>query len=359
MKYVKHMKTTSAFAVIGGILSLMFNACGTQPGEGKEEVSSSNAVPVDGRIIQGEKFNHEFVVAGKLTAEKIVTITAERSRKITSVFVKEGQHVSVGTLLFKLDDADLQAELKQYTLQLRLAQINEKRLKELLQHEAAMQQDYDQISTQVNVLEAQIQKIQSELAKCTIQAPFDGTIGLVDVFKGTFVSPGQPLATLVDSRNMKVDFHIPEKYIGFLKAGTAIQFTVESDTTVYKAAVTAEDAQLDNQTRTLLMRAVFANGTQRVLPGQSAKIFLNLDRHDHAIKVPNASLLASAEGYSVFLVRNGKAHQQAVKLGERQTDNTRILSGVQAGDTLVVSNMLRLAEGTPVQLILSTKTNHN
>ncbi|MND93825.1 Multidrug efflux pump subunit AcrA precursor [compost metagenome] len=214
-----------------------------------------------------------------------------------------------------------------------------------------MQQDYDQVFTNLKVLEAQIKQIKVTIDKTAIRAPFNGRIGIVNIYRGALVSPGTALTTIEDNSQVKVDFSIPEKYTSTVNIGDAIGFTVESTAKPYQAKVIAREASVDNTTRSLLVRAVSDNPNKELLPGQSARLKVRLNSSANAIMIPNQALIPSSQGYSVFVSQGGKAIIKPVEIGQRDAYSVHITKGLKAGDTLIVSNMLRLAPGSQVQLV--------
>jgi membrane fusion protein (multidrug efflux system) len=308
-------------------------------------------VPVDGQVLHSESLNEEMTVSGTLMANQEVSISSELNRKVVAVYAKEGKFVNAGAILFKLDDADLIAELEQLKQQEKLVLLNERRLKELIDNEAAIQQDYDQAFTNLKVLQAKIEQLKVTLSKTSIRAPFSGNLGIVNVHTGAYVTPGSPLAVLTDNSHLKIDFAIPEKHANTLKTGDEVQYNVESNDKIYKAKIVAHDAGLDQKTRTLLMRAVSNNSSNELLPGQSARLTLRLSDTGNALMVPNQALIPSSQGYSVFVVNNNKASFKSIEVGERNAFSVHVTKGLAPGDTVITSNMLRLAPGSAVQLV--------
>lgn len=318
----------------------------------KEKVEQkSPGIPVDGQVLRSESLNEEMTVSGTLIAFQEVSITSELSRKVISVYAKEGKFVNTGALLFKLDDADLIAELEQLKQQEKLVLLNERRLKDLIDREAAIQQDYDQAFTNLKVLQAKIEQLKVMIAKTSIRAPFSGNLGIVNVYPGTYVTPGSPLALLTDNSRVKIDFAVPEKHANTLKPGDEVQYQVESNEKIYKAKILAHEAGLDQKTRTLLMRAVSSNTSRELLPGQSARLAIRLNTTGNALMVPNQALIPSSQGYSVFVVNAGKADFKSIQVGQRDAFSVHVTSGLASGDTVITSNMLRLTPGSAIQLV--------
>ena len=336
-------------------IALFIQACATQANEpAPKSVAASLAnpgIPTDGYIVQASTFNEEIEITGTLAPNQEVSIASELTRKIVKVHVQEGNSVRAGTLLFQLDDADLQAQLQRLRQQEKLAALNETRMKDLIEHDAAIQQDYDQAITNLKVLEAEIRTLLVTIDKTRIRAPFNGRIGIIRAYPGALVSPSTVLTSIVDDDRLKVEFSVPEKYANLVQLGKTQPFTVESDTTLHSATVIAKESQMDEQTRTLLVRAISPNHRKALVPGQSARIRLALRSADNALKIPSQSLIPSSQGYSVFVAKNGKAEIAEVKIGQRGPYDVQINSGLQPGDTVITSNMLRLTPGTAVNLI--------
>ncbi|MFY0255476.1 efflux RND transporter periplasmic adaptor subunit [Chitinophaga sp. 30R24] len=333
--------------LLAGFITLLA-ACSTAATDKKTPVPAAAipGIPVDAIVLKAQHLTDQMEISGTLAAVQEVNIMSELSRKVTAVYAVEGKQVSAGSLLFTLDDADLQAQLDQYRQQEKLAKINEERLRDLIQNQAAIQQDYDQALTTLRVLQAQIRQLQVNIAKTRIVAPFGGRIGLVNIHPGALVTPGQTLTTLEDKSRVKIDFYIPEKYSSSFRSGAPISFHVESNNKTYEGVIIAEESKLNNDTRTLLLRAISNNAGGELLPGQSARISLHLNEVNDALMAPSQVLIPSSEGYSVFVARNGKAEVVPVKTGERNANTIHITDGLQAGDTLIVSNLLRLSAGT-------------
>ena len=307
--------------------------------------------PVDGVIIQPGTLQEELEVVGTLVANQQVDIVSELTRKVTSVPVKEGSKVRAGTLLFQLDDADLQAQLERLRQEEKLAKLNEDRLKDLISHDAIAQQDYDEASTNLEVLHARVKELQVTISKTRITAPFSGQIGIINVHPGSIVSVNTILTDIEDNSVIKVDFSLPEKYTSLIKTGSKHPFTIASDDRTYTTTVVATAASVNENTRTLQVRATTKNEDGRLIPGQSARLTLALASSAEAISVPSNVLMPTSQGYSVYVSRNNKVQAVAVATGLRGAGSVQITDGLHKGDTVIASNLLRLGPGSPVQFV--------
>lgn len=336
------------------IASVILEACTVAEGK-KNEVHTQPPVvagtPVDALIIKPGILTESLEVTGTIIANQEVDVVSELTRKILRVNVKEGSFVDRGHLLFQLDDADLLAQLEKLKQQEKLAQLNEARLKDLIDHDAAVQQDYDQAFTNLKVLQAQITEMNVLIDKTRITAPFDGQVGIINVHTGAVVSVNTVLTNIKDNSVVKVEFAVPEKYSNVILPGSDHAFTIASDKKQYSARVSARSAGLSQETRTLLVRAVAANPTRTLLPGQSARLNLSLNSSGNTISVSSQALIPSSLGYSVFKVSKNAVEVQPVAIGQRSAGAVEITQGLSAGDTVIVSNLLRLAPGAPVHVV--------
>jgi membrane fusion protein (multidrug efflux system) len=312
---------------------------------------TSNALPVDAYVVSGSTLDDNIQSVGTLSARQSVDMVSEISRKVVRIYAHEGSFVRAGTLLFKLDDADLQARKHKLQLQEKLALLEEKRFRELLSTESVTQQEYDQISTSLEVLQAEIGVLNVDIAKTELRAPFSGRIGLTKVDVGALVTPATVLTSLHDVSRVELNFTVPEKYAGQVKAGQSISFTTENGDHIYTGKITATEPRTDLDTRSLDVLALSENKEGSLVPGVSAKVNITLQRTQNSISVPSQALIPTPDGYSLFTVKGGKAEYRDVKTGNRTKGTVQILEGVSLGDTVVTSNFMRLGPGALVNVV--------
>lgn len=340
-----------AFATILSACSTQAENLSTENSEKNKAAVVVSGTPIDAAVVGSGLIKDELELTGTLVANQNVDIASELTRSIVRVNVKEGSHVRKGDVLFQLDDADLQAQLERFHQQEKLAGLNEKRLRDLLEKEAVAQQDYDEAITNLQVLQAQIRELQVTIRKTKITAPFDGQIGIINVHPGAIVSVNTVLTDIEDNATVKVQFSVPEKYTNEIHVGSLQTFTTPSGNREYQTKIVARSASLNENTRTLVVRGVTENKDGSLLPGLSARLKLSLSAENKTLSVPSQALIPSAGGYSVFVVRQGKAEQLTVEIGQRNAQSIEILKGLQQGDTVATSNQLRLATGVPVHIV--------
>lgn len=291
---------------------------------------------------------------GTIVANEATEIHPEVAGRITGISFKEGAFVSKGTTLFKLNDADLQAQLRKLQVQEKIARQNENRSEELMKIGGISRQDYEATQLQVSNTTADIAITRADIAKTVVRAPFSGKLGLRLVSVGAYVSPTTALTTISQVGQMKIDFTVPEKYIPQIRKGQYVNFTVEGSSRAYTARVAATESNIAENTRTLQVRAIVQGENAGLTPGAFAKVKLSFQPEANAITVPTQAVIPQARGKKVYVYNNGVAKFVDVTTGMRDSANVEITSGLHAGDTILVTGLLSLRPNAKVNL---TKVN--
>ncbi len=310
----------------------------------------AKALQVEGIVVSTSDFNNGLEVTGTLDANESVALHAEVSGLVTSINFKEGSNVTKGSLLVKINDRDIQAQLQDALTKQRLSATNENRSKQLLAKGAISQEEYDTSFADLESLKAQTQLIRAQLAKTSIYAPFSGKIGLRSISVGEYLTPATVIANLASMNPLKVSFSIPEKYIGQVKLGSEISFTTDGFAKTFTGKVFALEPGINTTTRTLQIKALVPNPDNELLPGSFAKIKLELSAVKNAILVPNQAIIPVLKGKTVFISKNGKAKQVPVEAGTRTADNIVITSGLKTGDTVLTTGAMALKPDAPVKV---------
>ncbi len=306
------------------------------------------SIPSDIYVVKNKVVEDELQTTGTLQARQEVDLVSEIAKKVTKIYAKEGSFVRKGALLFKLDDADLQARKKTLLLHAHLAALEEKRFSELRTTEAVNQQEYDKISSQLNVLNAELEELEVQIAKTSITAPFSGKLGLKKIDIGTYVTPAYLLASIQDVSAMEILFTVPEKYASIIKPGQKISFSTENVDHPLAASIIATEVGTDLSTRSLKVLALAENSKGLLIPGTSATIHLALSKIENGMVVPTQALIPNADGYTILVLKNGIAEARKVKTGNRTKGNVHIYDGLQDGDSVITTNILRIGPGVAV-----------
>ncbi len=313
----------------------------------------SKSLPVSIHIAELMAREDGFLRIGNLVANERVEMVSEQSGRVISINFQEGQFVKKGQLLIKLNDDELQVQLKKAEYQHALLQERLERQRILLEKDAVSREDYDKVLTEFNVLKQDIEQLKIRIDKMHVKAPFDGVVGFRDVSLGAFLQINSKITTLVDIANLIVEVAIPEKYVMDKLSGATVNFNVEGMVNNFSAVIYAVDPQVDVNTRTIMVRARYKNSNNLLRPGMSAKVMLKTGAEDINVYVPNQAVVPVVNGRSVWILKNGKAKFVPVQTGNRTADMLEILSGIERGDTVITTGLMQLREGiavTPVNI---------
>lgn len=307
------------------------------------------AMAVQVHVLKGAPLDHSFTTTGTLLANEEVELRSEVSGRVTSINFQEGGRVQAGQVLVRINDDDLQAQLRKSEAELKVAQDSEARQEQLLELNGVSREVFDATRAQRIGMQADVDNLRAQIAKTTIRAPFSGSIGLRNISEGGFVAPATLIATLRQTEPMKLDFTIPERYGHQVKSGYVVHFTLEHDTAQYQATVYAVEPSVDQSTRTVRLRARTPNADGRLVPGAFAKVEVTLATMPDALVIPAEALIPDIQGQKVMIMRSGKAESVRVEIGLRTENEVQLISNVQPGDTVITSALLAVRDGMPVR----------
>jgi len=323
----------------------------TSAGPAAPAAPQAETVRVQTARVEQLSFTRGISAVGSLRSDESVMLRPEVAGRIQHIDFQEGQPVERGQVLVRLDDSVPRAELAQAQANLALAQSHYRRAVDLQGRGFVSRQARDEAASNLKVQQAAAALAQARLDKMTIRAPFAGIAGLRSMSVGDYVDQGQDLAPLEAIDPLKVDFRVPEMYFSRVQVGQAL--TVRLDAMPgeeREGRVYAVSPLVDAGGRSVLLRATVANPDARLRPGMFARVQL-LFGTDQVLAVPEAALAPSGQSQYVFNVREGRAHRAEVTLGERRDGKVEILTGVAAGDQVVVAGFQRLTDGAPVEVV--------
>lgn len=306
---------------------------------------------VDVIIAQPQNVSNVIEANGTVVANEFVELHPEVSGRITYLNVPEGKYITKGTVIARINDADLVAQLGKSEAALVLAEDNERRLRQLLDVHGVNQVDYDAAANLVSSTKADIEYTKAVIDKTVVRAPFDGVVGLRQVSPGAFVSSSDIIATMQQVHNLKLDFTVPEDYSAYISTGSTVQVLLDAatDTVKHAAKIIAIEPQANTATRNLKARALLLDNTI-ANPGAFVKVFIAQGGVKESIMVPTNCIIPSDVTKQLILVKNGDAQFTDVTTGVRQQSNVEITSGVAAGDSVVVTGVLFARDKKPVKV---------
>jgi len=307
-------------------------------------------VQVEGLIVSSQPLENKLMLNGNIMANEEVQLQPEIAGRITNIYFTEGEFVSKGKLLVKLNDADLRAQLKKAEVALELAEQDESRKRQLLDIKAVSTEEYDQSATMLKSAQADIDLIKAQIDKTEIRAPFSGIIGLRMISNGAFVSAGQNIAELQQVQPMKLDFAVPERHSSKVGLKTKVNFTVEGIRDTFDAKIFAIDPAIDLSNRSFRVRATTPNAKNVLKRGAFASVNIILEELDDAIMIPASAVVPEIRGQKTLIIRNGKVTYQLIEIGMRTDRQVHVIEGLEKGDTLITAGLIQLREGMAVEL---------
>ena len=312
-------------------------------------------VLAEGFLVTPQQVSEHIEVPGTVLPQEQTQIKSEVSGRIVKLNIQEGALVKRGTLLLKLFDGDLQAQLQKLKVQLQIAQKSEERQGELLKISGISQQDYDLIALNVDNLEADIEALEIAISKTEIRAPYDGKLGLRNVSLGAYISPAEVVTSIRQVHQLKLEFAVPEKYAGNITKGYPVTFTTDAGPQFYKASVIASENSVDETTRTLRVRAVIDQRQGALVPGVFAKVSLQLGNNSNALLVPTQAVIPQARSKQVLIYKKDSIVFQPVETGIRDSAYIQITKGVTNGDTIIITGLMAIRPNSKVKLAKVSK----
>lgn len=311
---------------------------------------SGRSIPVTVAIVESEKIIDGIRAVGSLVANEEVDVAGEIAGKVISINFTEGTMVNKGDLLVKINDDDLQAQLKRYEFQEQNLRKKLERQRILFEKEAISGEMFDQVQTEYNVLLADIEILRVRIDRCRIKAPFSGTIGIRSVSEGSYIQVGSKVAGLVDLNTLKVEFSIPEKYFDVPLVGRSVYFTTKASNKSYTAQVYAMEPKIDEQTRTIILRALYDNRSTKLQPGMSVAVTIPTTTALSSLMIPTEAVIPAMDSKSVWIVRDGKPEQRVIETGTRLESKIEVTKGLEEGDSVIITGLMQMREGAAIKV---------
>ncbi len=323
-------------------------AASPAPAGGAAAPAKGAPLAVSTYVVSPNRLAERVSTTGELKANEEVELRSEAAGRLVAMHFREGEEVGSGALLVKINDSDLQAELKRAEVQRGLAAQREERVRALLNEKTVSQQVYDEAAGNLKTVDAEIELLEARIEKTEIRAPFAGRIGLRSMSEGGYVTSSTPIATLQDLDPIKLDFAVPEKYSGQIRAGAPIEFAVAGIERKFRGEVYAVEPRIDSATRSVRLRARAANPERLLFPGSFARIELVLAEQSDAILVPTTALVPGVETTTVFVIEDGKAVARQIETGQRTAADMQVTRGLKVGDRVITSGLQQIRGGMAV-----------
>lgn len=305
-------------------------------------------VAVTSTVVQPQAIHDSVQALGTAQADESVTITAKVSDVVSRLAFDSGQRVRAGQLLADMNSRAQQADVAAAEAALRDAAQQLRRGEELARQQLIARGQLDTLRANRDAAAAAVQAKRASVADRTITAPFAGVLGLRQVSLGALVSPGTVITTLDDDRTIKLDFTLPEAALSAVAVGQDIDATSDAwPGMTFDGRIGSIDSRVDPDTRAVKVRAELPNPDGRLRPGMLLRVQVRLPTRQ-ALVLPELAVQQEAEQSSVFRIAGDTARQVPVRLGTRQDGKVEVLSGLKAGDRVVVEGTVKLHDGSRV-----------
>ncbi len=305
-----------------------------------------------------EVFNHFLELQGSVETKQNVVINAEMGGILQQIYVKEGQKVSKGQLLARIDDGGMSQQVAQLQIQADLAKTTFERQQRLWKQKIGSEIQYLQAKSNYEAQQSAVNQMKSQLSKSTVTAPFSGTIDDIITEQGSVVSPGQtPILRIVNLSDMYITTDVPESYIADVVEGKNVEvtFPVLGKTVETKIRQTGSFINPDN--RTFNAEIEVPNKEKMIKPNLTARLKINDYTNDKALMIPQSIISENAEGeqyiYILDSIKDEKAiaKQTFIKTGKTQGDVIEVLEGLKDGDAIIEEGARSVKDGQTVKII--------
>jgi len=345
-------RLTAALCLITALL-LFPGTARTQEvtGKNKPAANSRPVMLVETAQAKVMTANREITAVGTLNSNEAVVVAAEIGGRVTEIAFTEGQRAKTGQVLVRLDRSILEAQRDRAEASLTLSRANSERSDVLLKDEAISQREWEEVSAQWRLDEANLRLAQAQLNKTVLRVPFDGVLGLRYISVGEYVQPGQPIVTIDDTDPLKGDFRVPEAFSNSLRVGQTVQLQVDAAPgRVFPGHVYAIDPKVDAAGRNLLVRAKVPNSDRFLRPGMFIQVRLVIEERPNALMIPEQALISRGGGQTVYKVVDGKVVEAAVTVGLRRRGQVEITKGLSPDDTVITAGQIKVRPGSPVKV---------
>lgn len=317
--------------------------------------------------VEEQQWRKSFTALGTVRAHEGIIIVAERAGKVKDILFVSGEYVEKNKLLLEQDNANEVAQFNSAKADRQLARSNLNRVSQLRDKNLVSESEYETAQLQLSASIANAENKQATLDKMKIYAPFSGRLGIKSVDPGEDLQAGTAIVSLQSTNALKVDFPISQKWLTAVASGLDVEVSyLESENIVAIGNINAVGAQVDDATRSILVQATLKNHefqanssasqSQLLYPGMAVSVRVNLPDSDSVLAIPATSVIYSAFGDSVYVLRKNEetgelyADQQFIKIAQRRGDFVAVEAGLESGETIASGGAFKLFNGQAVAI---------
>jgi membrane fusion protein, multidrug efflux system len=324
-------------------------------------------------VTQGS-WQNSYSTVGNLVAVQGTNISPQVTGTVTKVLFNSGDYVQAGQSLIIMDTGILSAQLAGAIANERLQKVNYVRAASLYRQGVMSQSDFDTARANYQTALAQAENDQQQLNQKILAAPFTGRVGIRQVSLGQYLNAGDVVTNIQQLNPIYANFDVPEQFLSQMHLGQNVEFTVDTfPDHIFKGKITAFNAEVGNDTKAITVQATLPNNNpkMRLLPGMLTKVRVLMAVEQNVLSVPQQAISYTLYGDSVFVVatqpikadkedKKAKATTEIIAktvpimAGEQVGNQVRIVSGVNAGQEVVINGQVKLQDGSPISIVSGT-----
>ena len=332
---------------------LVLAACGSGeegPQPKAETTPATRAIPVLVATVQPTPMTDVLTLPGQTEALHDVLVAAERAGRVEWVGPSEGDFVTAGQVLAKIDLAQAEADLSKARSAFELARKQTERRSALLQQKVVSKEELDKAETELSSARSDLTQAQVAFDQGRVLSPINGRINDLLVDPGEYVNTGSPVAELVDVSKIRINLNAPELDVRYLSVGQEVDVRVDAypDET-WKGVVDFVAFKADESTKTFRTRVVVDNPEGRIRPGMLARVQLKRQQLDNAVAAPLFAIVDKGGERIIFVEEDGVARARTIEIGVIDGEKAQILKGLSLGEKLIVAGFNEVEEGVAVE----------
>ena len=309
-------------------------------------------VPVVTAMVTSEPFTEKLEALGTTKANESVVVTPTVEERVVAILVDDGEFVSKGQVLLKLDDSEAQYLLAEARAALKEQQQQFERMRRLAKTNATSRSQLDEEQGLLEIAEAKVSLLEARLQDYTIRAPFSGILGIRQISTGAVVDSDTVITTLDDTTTIKLDFTVPEAYLGVLKNGMTVSArSLAYPDRSFNGLVTAISSRVDPETRTLTIRAKVPNPDLLLRPGMLLTVDLVKNRSQSLIIPEEAVIQEKDRKFALVVTPENTVEKIEIVTGRRNPGKLEVISGLNAGQQVIIQGLTRVRPGSSVNVV--------
>lgn len=343
--------TTFRLALIPLMALAAVTGCRKAPAASASSAGSAVPVtPVDAAVAIADTVIDAIAATGQIEPLQQIELRPDIEGRISEILVREGTEVSKGAPLFRIDDAELRAQVARAEADRDLAVQSLQRTRDLLGQRASSQADLERAEAASRSAQASLELLKVRLDRTVVRAPFSGVAGQRYVSLGDYVTTATRLLALQTVNPQRASFQVPERYAAILKKGQSVSFQVAAlSGRTFTGTVDFVDPVVQLPARTINVKAVVPNPRRELQAGMFVEVRLATAVRPQAVVIPEDAILALQGTQIVWVIKDEKATRRPVTLGVRTPGFVEVTEGVEAGEVVVVGGLERLQDGAPVK----------